>query len=262
MTTLDLEGLFRSFSNDGFVVLRNVISRDKLSGFRDALFAEFAQRSANGLFSGGGRIAGHLNCYPGEIARFAYDELGERGVIDLVRRISPEQVGAMRLGCNLNFPKSVPQNYHLDGLFSESFLIVNVAVVDTDLVNGAIDVIPRTHLRPYEYWQFALGREYRRSTRVPMQQGDVLVRKSTLWHRGMPNRSSAMRPMLAFTFGEDCAPTGDPFAQNGGKILFEPNRFRTNWVGQIREHTFVKVPLAHSAIRFVQSLLGKDRYVA
>jgi ectoine hydroxylase-related dioxygenase (phytanoyl-CoA dioxygenase family) len=140
-------------------------------------------------------------------------------------------------------------------------LIVNVAVVDTDLVNGAMDVIPRTHHRPYEYWQFALGREYRNSTRLPMQQGDVVVRPSTLWHRGMPNKSARPRPMLALTFGEASAKS-DPFGQNGGKIVFEPNRFKTNWLGRARERSFVAAPLAHSAIRFVQSLLGKDRYVA
>jgi hypothetical protein len=93
-----------------------------------------------------------------------------------------------------------------------------------------------------------------------MKRGDVVIRKSTLWHRGMPNRSQAVRPMLAMTFGETMAPSGDPFADNGGKILFEANRFKTTLLGRLRERTFVALPQAHSAIRFVRSVLGKDGY--
>jgi hypothetical protein len=93
-----------------------------------------------------------------------------------------------------------------------------------------------------------------------MKRGDVLIRTSTLWHRGMPNRSTAPRPMLAMTFGEAVAPKGDPFATYDGKITFEANRFKTTFLGQLRERTFVAWPQAHSAIRFVRSVLGKDGY--
>jgi ectoine hydroxylase-related dioxygenase (phytanoyl-CoA dioxygenase family) len=258
---LDIEALARAFAEDGYVVVKGVVSPDKLAAFGESLVREFERVSAaKELFSGGGLIAGHLNCFPGEGARFVHEELGASGVMDLIRKISPTQADALRVGCNMNFPKSVAQNYHLDGNFNASFLVVNVAIVDTTLVNGAIDVIPKTHRRPYKYWEFAAGRVYRGSTRLPMQRGDVLIRKSTLWHRGMPNRSQAPRPMLAMTFGESSAPKGDPFREHDGKIVFETNRFNTNLLGQLRERSFVAMPLAHSALRFVRSLMGKDGY--
>jgi hypothetical protein len=259
---LDFDALERSFRDDGYVVIRNVVSPTGLAALGDGLIAEFERkRLARELFEGGGLYAGHLNCYPGEIARFAYDELRERGVLDFVRRLSPKQADSMRVGCNMNFPNSVAQNYHIDGRFEDAFLIVNVAVVDTTLVNGAIDVVPKSQKRPYKYWEFAAGRVYRGSTRLPMKRGDVVVRVSTLWHRGMPNKSHTPRPMLAMTFGEVSAPSGDPFGAQGGKIVFETNRFRPNMLGRIRERTFVAFPLAHSTLRFVRSLLGKDGYV-
>lgn len=259
---LDVAALRRTYEDQGYVVLRDVVSKDKLARLGETLIEEFeTQRRGNRLFVGGGLFAGHLNCFPGEGARFAYDELVERGVMDLVRKIAPAHAEAMRIGCNMNFPGSVPQNYHIDGSFSASFLILNVAVVDTDLVNGAIDIVPRTHMRSYPYWRFAAGRVYRASTRLPMQRGDVVLRKSSLWHRGMPNNSRTPRPMLAMTFGESMAPAGDPFRANDGKILFESNRFKTTLLGRLRERSFVALPQVHSALRFVRSVLGKDGYM-
>src|SRR4051812_46968209 len=182
-----LEAYEEAFNKDGYVVLRNVVSKEKLSAFRKTLMEEFERSKSSGaLFAGGGNISGHLNCFPGEPSRFAYDELEAYGVFDLVKRVYGGKF-APRLGLNLNLPKSVAQHYHMDGNFKEEFVIVNVAVVDTDLVNGAIDVLPGTHKRFYKFWRYAMERQYQRTTRLPLQQGDVLVRTSRLWHRGMPN---------------------------------------------------------------------------
>ena len=93
-----------------------------------------------------------------------------------------------------------------------------------------------------------------------MQRGDVLIRKSTVWHRGMPNKTDALRAQLTFTFGESAAPHGDPFELNDGKIYFEPNWYSTSKLSQIRERVFVTVPSTYSSYRFVRSLVGKKGY--
>src|SRR6478735_2284891 len=185
--------------------------------------------------------------------------LEDRGITEVVRQLY-DKPGALRVSCNVNLPKSVAQHYHMDGVFLEDFMIANVAVVDTDLVNGAIDVLPGTHTQYYEFWRYAARRLYRRSTRLPLKQGDVLLRTSRLWHRGMPNNSTAARPMLAFTFGEKVAPKGDPFATNQGRIKFDPNWFQPTLLGRLRERTFVTAPITYSAYRFARSLVGKKGY--
>ncbi len=135
------------------------------------------------------------NSFPGEESRPAYEALREYGVLDLIREISPTSVREPYVGCNLNLPGSVAQHYHADSnYFTEDFMVANVAVVDTDLRNGAIDVVPKTHKKYYKYWRFAVERPYRFAKRIPMQQGDVLVRTSNLWHRGMPNRADIAAP--------------------------------------------------------------------
>ena len=92
-----------------------------------------------------------------------------------------------------------------------------------------------------------------------MAQGDVLVRKSNLWHRGMPNNSSTARPMLSITFGELSAPASDPFE---GDITFYPNWYNTSRLGVLRERVFVAAPVSYSAYRFVKSLRGNRGYAS
>lgn len=262
-TSFDAASAIGQFHDEGYVVLKNVVSRGTLHGVTDALGREYAgwQRS-NAAFKGGGLLSGHLNCYPGEIARPVFDELRESGTLALAQKLLPTDPKALRLGCNFNLPGSVAQHYHIDGLFLESFLVLNVAVVDTTLENGAIDVIPKTHKRFYKYWEFTANRIARGSTRVPLSAGDVLLRVSTLWHRGMPNQSPAARPMLAFTFGEKGVNTDNPFAYANGKVEFQTNWFTTSLLGRLRERVTVAAPITYSAYRFTRSLIGNKGYAS
>ena len=147
-------------------------------------------------------LSGHLNCYPGEASRFVWDDIVDHGIVDLVRAIRPDIVDSVRATLNFNLPGSVAQHYHTDGLYLKDFLICNVAVVDTDLENGAIDVLPGTNREFYKFWRYALQRKYRLTTRVPLRQGDVILRKSTCGIGGCRTRRRRPRPMMAITFGE------------------------------------------------------------
>ena len=190
----EVEAYSQSYAQHGYLIFRDVVPKAELSELKARIFDEFEASKASGrLFSGGGQISGHLNCFPGEGSRFALAALEERGVTEVIRQIY-EKPMPLRVSCNFNLPRSVAQHYHMDGVFTEDFMIANVAVVDTDLVNGAIDVLPGTHKRFFEFWRYALERRYRLTTRLPLKQGDVLVRTSRLWHRGMPNRSETARP--------------------------------------------------------------------
>jgi Phytanoyl-CoA dioxygenase (PhyH) len=258
-----VEGLKSQFAEQGYLLLSNVISRSELTTVNERLEEEFARwKASTSSFRGGGLMSGHLNCYPGELVRGVMNELREKGVLSLAQSLLPTDPMATRLGCNFNLPGSVVQHYHMDGIFLEHFLILNVAVVDTDLRNGAIDVIPQTHKRFYKYWEFAARGVYRGTTRLPMSQGDILLRTSTLWHRGMPNRSDRPRPMLAITLGEKGVSTNDPFAHANGRVEFQTNWFTTSLLGRLRERTTVVAPITYSAYRFARSLVGNKGYAS
>src|SRR3979490_2343412 len=132
-----------AFAREGYVTLPNVVSKSRLAALSDELRGEYARAKANGeLFSGGGTVSGHLNCFPGAQSRFVYDALEQYGVFDFVRKILPSATRMPNIGCNLNLPGSSAQNPHADGYAASPFLIVNVVPVDTDLENGAMEVTP------------------------------------------------------------------------------------------------------------------------
>jgi Phytanoyl-CoA dioxygenase (PhyH) len=241
------------FAREGYVALPNVVSKSRLAALTEELRGEFARAKANGdLFMGGGMISGHLNCFPGAQSRFVYDELEQYGVFDLVRTLSPSATRMPNIGCNLNLPNSSAQNPHADGYAASSFLIVNVAPIDTDIENGAMEATPGTHLREYKYWQYALSGKP--SIRMRMSAGDVIVRSSVLWHRGMPNRSNAIRPMLAFTWENGGSDLADPYTAHGGKITLLTNRYAQNLSGRLRERAFTSLPALGTSYLFMRSL--------
>jgi len=244
--------LRRAFETDGFVILKGVVPKERLATLTSEILARFEQSRADGsLFSGGGMISGHLNSFPGSESRFVREVLEERGVIELVRALMPQASGLPNVGCNLNLPGSHEQNIHVDGYAATPFAIVNIAAVDTTLANGAMEVLPGTHRRTYKYWELVFERP--RPARPLLERGDVMIRTSMLWHRGMPNPSSTPRPMLALTWENGGSADADPYAIHGGKISFFPNRYKPTRLGRLRERAFVAVPAVNSTYRFVRS---------
>jgi hypothetical protein len=243
----------RSYARDGFLSFEGAVNRERLLALRDQLLHTYQVAKTSGqLFAGGGTAHGHLNCFPGAISRFVLDELEANGIIDVARALSSGPIGQPNIGCNLNLPGSHPQNEHIDGYVASRFMIVNVAVVDTDLSNGAMEVIPGTHRREYKYWQLLAERPKRK--RMIMKAGDAIVRPSTLWHRGMPNPSRTPRPMLAFTWEDGGSKLSDPYKAQEGRITFLPNRYATDLKGRIIERAYIAAPRVASAVRAVRSI--------
>src|SRR5471032_2150653 len=242
----EIEALKKTYAEDGLVIIRGVVSPERLSALHRAIIGEFESAKAGGkLFNCGGLFTGHLNCFPGEESRFVYQTLQERGVI----------------GMNLNLPGSIAQHYHCDRPFVQEFIICNIAVVDTVIENGAIDLLPGTQKKFYPFWRFAMERIPKLTRRIEMKQGDILLRSSNLWHRGMPNLSKAPRPMMALTWEDGGSVLDDPFSQQEkGKITFRANWFKPNALGRLRERTFAAAPITYDAFRFVRSFFGRKGY--
>lgn len=248
-----LAGYRWRFAADGYLLLENVVERAALAALASDIIALWRAETATGsMFAGGGNVSGHLNCFPGAASRFVYRALEARGILDLVAALSPQALRKPNVGCNLNLPGSSAQNEHVDGYAATPFLIVNVAAVDTDLANGAMEIMPGTQRQAMKYWEIALGRPKR--LRVPMKQGDVLLRTSTLWHRGMRNQTASPRPMLAFTWEDGGSSEGDPYSVHRGRITFLPNRYGTDWKGRLVERAFVAAPGLATAYRAARSL--------
>lgn len=260
LTTSEIATAKEQFASSGYAVFRNVISAEYLAELHNELSREFDRASKTGeLFSGGGLVSGHLNCFPGAGARLAYETLQHRGIIDLVKELHPGKIVRMpNVGCNYNLPRSHTQHFHTDRPFAREFMIINVTVVDTNEQNGATDIVPGTHKQFYKYTRFVMNRCGSKSMRVLTKRGDVVIRSSNTWHRGMTNKTSVPRPMLAFTWEDGGSQLDDPFTAYDGKIRFLPNWFKPTPLGRLREQLFVKVPFTYSALRFARSLVDNE----
>jgi len=96
-------------------------------------------------------------------------------------------------------------------------------------VNGAI-VFYFYDREFYPFWRYATKRRYRLTTRIPMNQGDVLLRKQHCGTAGCQYEQHA-RPMMSLTVRRECAPKGDPFQTNDGKMIFYPNWYSSGRLG-------------------------------
>jgi hypothetical protein len=248
--------LEQSFDAEGYLVFPGAVGAERLAELHELLLSEFGRARVDGrLFAGGGLVSGHLNCFPGRASRFVYDELEVRGVFDIASGLWPTPLRTPNIGCNFNLPGSRPQNEHIDGLYSDPFLVINVATVDTDLSNGAMEILRGTHRRHFKHWQLAWKPPQRR--RVLLRRGDALLRISTLWHRGMPNPSATARPMLAFTWEQGGTSVVDPYAAFDGQVAFLPNRYAIGLTGRLRERAFVTAPRVSTAFRVVRSFFER-----
>jgi ectoine hydroxylase-related dioxygenase (phytanoyl-CoA dioxygenase family) len=157
---------------------------------------------------------------------------------------------------NWNLPGSSAQHWHMDGTFSDDFILCNIAIIDITRSNGPMEVIPGSHAEFYPFWRFTMERRAREATPILLDQGDILIRTSTLWHRGTPNRSNAVRPMMSLSFGEKEATEEDPFKVGGGGISFYPNWYRnSSELHVLRERLEKALPASRSAGRLAKSLL-------
>lgn len=253
-----LTSMQQDLAEKGYAVFEQVISREPLAELHTRLLEAYENAPR---FEGGGSILGHLNCFPGEAARFIYDELRECGLVEAVVSARPGRCSDMFARVNWNLPGSSDQHWHMDGTFVGDFIICNVAIVDIDPTNGPTEVIPGSHRQFYPYWRFVKERKTRMATPVILRQGDIMVRTSTLWHRGTANRSNAIRPMMSLSFGEKEAGPEDPFEVNGGAVTFYPNWYRNATRADIlRERMEKALPITRSAGRLARSLLRPRGY--
>jgi ectoine hydroxylase-related dioxygenase (phytanoyl-CoA dioxygenase family) len=78
-------------------------------------------------------------------------------------------------------------------------MVVNIPLIDFTEENGSTEVWPGTHLNTDE---LNLDERYPllHSIRTNVRVGDLIVRDLRVWHRGMPNRTTDVRTMLAIVY--------------------------------------------------------------
>lgn len=202
--------------SDGIVALEDIVDLDHLRVIRDRTLkdVEAFVEAAGAKFNWN---RGNIQQEPPPFPPFLFrDILANDIVIQVTRSILGKNLFNGFYSGNTALPGESRQPVHADlgQLWPNQAtahpaygLVINVPLVDVSPENGSTEIWPGTHLDTSVVFQdgdieVAPARvEQRRATTPPFQptvrQGSVIIRDLRLWHAGMPNRTSAPRPMLA-----------------------------------------------------------------
>ena len=211
--------------------------------------------AAGWRFAESGGLAGHLNIRMGREGRALYDSFRAAGVEQLAQQLCGQPLHLAQAIGNLNLPGSCAQDFHIDGAFAAPLLIANVCLVPTDASNGATALVAGSHAAQLSYWRFSRAGWRSRGIAPSANPGDVLLRWSNLWHRGMPNRTAKPRPMAAFTFA--LGPAGDAArhcTDFDGPLTLFANKYHGHF-RKAKELLAVRLPLLDEGLRQARSLL-------
>ena len=207
---LDAVAATRDIEENGFVLLRDVVSKEQLGcpGRTHPRRVRAAARQSGELFAGGGSLSGHLNCFPGEGStvrpRRSRPHTASSTSSTTSRLMEPAVSGPTATSTSR---AASPSTTTSTGTTRRPSTCAPSPSSTLTSATAPSTCSQERTAGSTSSGSTPCGRKYRLSTRVPMKRGDVIIRKSTLWHRGMPNHSTAMRPQLTFTFGEGGAPT-------------------------------------------------------
>ena len=248
------------WASNGYARIEGGIPPSLCEALAQEKLCEFDRQAAAGSdFRVGGMLSGHLNCFPGEGSKALADAVEQTCLTQFMSKMLGKPVMLTSVGCNANLPGSHYQNFNTDSDWWNEFVVVNVGLVDTDRVNGSTELVVGRDKTPLRYWQFVAKGRARKSVRHPMNPGDTVIRPSTLWHRGTPNRSQRMRPMLGLVYSPVSADANPvDFQPGGGRIAFAANRFGSDPKGRLAEVFCVYFPWVRAMLRFCKSFVARS----
>jgi hypothetical protein len=248
----------QQWTDKGYAIIEGSLAPEACEALGRDVLAEYDRFESARSQDIGGRLSGHLNCFPGAGVRTLVRAAEQAGIPEFISEMHGSALELEHVGCNCNLPGSHYQTFHIDASWSNPCVIVNVILVETNFTNGAIELIAGVDEGPLPYWKFVTSGRSRRGVRHPMKPGDVLIRSSRVWHRGAPNYSDKVRPMLALTYWPPREPPAHiDYDQHGGDITFLPNRFGANLPGRTKEFVEAYLPWVSSALSFAGSLARK-----
>jgi hypothetical protein len=228
--TDELRAAVEALRTDGFVVLSDIVEPAHLDILHERMISDLDALKARPDTPYNWN-AGNLQQDPPPFPPFLFDDvLVNPFVIAVTSAVLGPRIKNVMYGGNTALPSDHRQPVHVDvghlwpvevleGPHPAAQLVVNVATVDVSPENGATELWPGTHRElgvglgdDIKISPHAL--ETRRGISPPIQptfrRGSVLIRDIRLWHAGMPNRTTAPRPMIAMVHTCDWLATGNP----------------------------------------------------
>jgi hypothetical protein len=234
------------YRRDGYLHLAGAVPAETCAQLAAEINAQYARlQAAQDLPDQPGVAAGNLAIEAGAAGAPLIAALEAAGIPALVERLAGQPLTAGGISGNLNLPGSRVQEFHQDSGRGQAFMIANIMLVDCGPENGSAELVAGSHEAPIAYHQLHRGPWVGCRRRITARQGDVLIRPSTLWHRGTTNPSDTPRPMAALLFRPE---TGAAFAPTEGPIRFFGNRYYGRFA-RAKEALAMHLPALDEALR-------------
>lgn len=197
----------RTFERDGLVILKQLLPKEILQGWRVAFEPLLNARISAGATAVRGQNR-HYITLPFD-ATFADERIFcNADILGVVERVAGSDPVMCQLATDTPLKGSTYQDVHRDtpALFDDypetpSFqLAVNFPLCDVTAQNGPFETTIGTHrMRGDEAMKaFEAGEAPLRA--IPMELGDVMIRDVRALHRGTPNMTDAPRPMVVIGY--------------------------------------------------------------
>jgi ectoine hydroxylase-related dioxygenase (phytanoyl-CoA dioxygenase family) len=219
-----LRVVLRTLRDAGMVVVKDVYDPARIAALRDSyedlLATQRADAETRTVQPTDG--ANHVQMQMPLVAPFSdIDVVAHPVVAQILAGVLGDDFRCSYYNSNTAFPGSTPQRVHRDSgppfgtelgvPTPTTALVVNIPLCDFTETNGSTEVWPASHLivDTLEDTLVRVGAHSPdlttrsaalASTRLNLPVGAVAIRDLRLWHRGMPNQSSAARSMLALVY--------------------------------------------------------------
>ena len=243
------------FENTGLIIFKNFIKDPEFyeicTNLKRDILIEFENTDKKNL--GGFQMGNLAVTTTKKYNKLIYDILIQNGLEKIIKEITNNKFSdyQITMGGNLNIPGGYTQHFHTDGILENKFIIVNIATEDVYENNGPLEIFCNTHKTKLPYWKFLLKKK--NTLKFLASKGDILIRKSELWHRGLKNTSNNAR----FMFGINLIKKNNPNNQNLFKVdedlKIGSNFFKATFFGKIEEKIYCKFRLLYILVRLLKS---------
>lgn len=244
---LDIPSLVNQFRDDGYLILRGVLSPDQINRLNAAVDDILLQEPDNLAYN----IYNSVERHP-EIASL----IDEPTILPLIVNM---------LGCNIQLhishltvrkpnPDNVKTsthafiNWHQDGPHPQfpqqngitSTYYIKACYILSDMSEpnrGNTKIVPRSHNRPFHPEKTAVDAKLDGELQICGKPGDVFIFPQNLWHAGAPNRSTHTRRQLFMGYSPLWMRPID-YHQASPELLAGADPIRRQLLGAISDNKF------------------------